>query len=145
MPNRKQTKPTHCTGKIPVERRLKSRNWFLQTVKPANSPPPNVIRCSEWQRRTNKTPHRTFVNLDESISRGHDILLTTWRCLNRLRTSYTCSKQQRKKWQYFDGDTQHVNAVSRQKILRTCCNAPSLHDPAHWMTFQSSTTQQSLA
>ena len=35
----------------------------------------------------------------------------------------------------------HVYAVSRQKIPRTCCNVPSLHDPASWMTFQSSTTQ----
>ena len=31
------------------------------------------------------------------------------------------------------------------KIPRTCYNALSLHDPAPWMTFQSSTTQQSLA
>ena len=42
-------------------------------------------------------------------------------------------------------EIQHVNAVSRQKIPRTCCNAPSLHDPEPWMTFQSSTTQRSLA
>ena len=42
-------------------------------------------------------------------------------------------------------ETQHVYAVSRQKIPRTCCNASSLHDPAPWMTFQGSTTQQSLA
>ena len=33
-------------------------------------------------------------------------------------------------------ETQHVNAVSRQKIPRTCCNALSLHDPAPWMTLE---------
>ena len=135
--------PSLC-GQIPAEKRLKSRNCFLHSVKPANFLP-NVIRCSEWLRRTNKIPHRTSVNLDESLARGHDSPWTTWRCLNRLRTGYTCSKEQGKKWQYFDGDTQHVNTVSRQKISRTSCNAPSLHDPAPWMTFQSSTTQQNLA
>ena len=28
-----------------------------------------------------------------------------WRCMNRLRTGSTCSKEQRKKWGYFNGDT----------------------------------------
>ena len=37
-PNKKQTKPTLCTGKIPAERRWKSRNGFLHPVKPANCP-----------------------------------------------------------------------------------------------------------
>ena len=130
--------------KIPAERRLKSRNCCLHSVKPANFPH-KVIKCSEWLRRTNKRAHRTSVKLDESLARGHDSPWTTWRCLNRLRTGYTCSKEQRKKWQYFEMETQHVYAVLRQKISRTCCNAPFLHDHAHWMTFQSSTTQQSLA
>ena len=89
---------------IPAEKHLKSRNCFLHSVKPVNFPP-KVIRCSEWLSRTNKTPHRTSVNLDETLARGHDSPWTTSRCLNRLRTVYTCSKEQRKKWQYFDGDT----------------------------------------
>ena len=38
-------------------------------------------------------------------------------------------------------ETQHMNAVSPQKISR---NAPSMNDPTPWMTFQSSTIQQSL-
>ena len=54
-----------------AERRLKSSNFFLHSVKPANIPP-KVIRCSEWLRRTNKTPHRTSINLNESLARGHD-------------------------------------------------------------------------
>ena len=89
---------------VPAERRLKSRNCFLHSVKSANFPP-KVIRCSEWLRRTNKTPHRTSVNFDHSLTRGHDSPWTTWRCLNRLRTCYTCSKEQQKKWKYLDGHT----------------------------------------
>ena len=83
-------------GQIPAERRLQSRNCFLHSVKPVNFLL-KVIRCSEWLRRTNKTPHRTFVNIDESLARGHDSPWTTWRCLNRLHTGYTCSKEQRMK------------------------------------------------
>ena len=30
---------------------------------------------------------------------------TTWRCLNRLRTGFTCSKEQRQRWQYYEGVT----------------------------------------
>ena len=107
---KQETNKVHSLhGTIPADRRLKSRNCFLHSVKPAN--PPKVIRCSEWLRRTTKTPHRISVNLDESLARGHDSPWTTWRCLNRQLTGYTCSKEQRKKWQYLDG-TQHVNAVS---------------------------------
>ena len=97
----------------PPERRLKSRNCFLHSVTPVNFPP-KVIRCSEWLRRTNKTPHRTSVKLDESLARGHDSQWTTWRCLNRLRTCYTCSKEQWKKWQYFDGDTTCVCGLATE-------------------------------
>ena len=104
MPNKKQTKPTICTGKIPAERRSKSRNCFLHYVKHANLSP-KLKRCSEWPRATDKTPHRTSVNLDESIARRHDNPCTTWRCLNRLCSGYTCIKEQRKKWKYCDGDT----------------------------------------
>ena len=74
---RQETNEDHSLhGQIPAERRLKSRNCFLHSVKPANFPP-KVIRCSEWLRRTNKTPHRTSVNLDKSLARGHDSLWTT--------------------------------------------------------------------
>ena len=103
--SKQETNEVHSLhGQISAERRLKSRNRFIHSVKPANFLP-KVIRCSEWLSRTNKTPHRTSVNLDESLARGHDSPWTAWRCLNRLRTGYTCSKEQRKKWQYIDGDT----------------------------------------
>ena len=91
-------------GQKPAERRLMSRSCFLSSVRPAKFRP-KVIRCSEWLKRQNDTSHNCAVNLDESLARGHDSPWTTWRCLNRLRTGYTCSKEQRKKWHYYDGDT----------------------------------------
>ena len=45
-----------------------------------------------------------MVNLNEEPAKGYDSPWLTWRCLNRLRTGYTCSKEQRKKWGYFNGD-----------------------------------------
>ena len=35
----------------------------------------------------------------------HNSPWLTWRSLNRLPTGYTCSKEQLKKWKYYDGDT----------------------------------------
>ena len=111
---KQETNEAHSLhGQIPAERRLKSRNCILHSVKPANLPP-KVIGCSKWLRRTNKTSHQNSVNLDESLVRGHDSPWTTWRCLNRLRTGYTCSKEQRKKWQYFDGDTTRECALETE-------------------------------
>ena len=41
----------------------------------------------------------------EDLVTGHDIPWLNWRCMNRLRTGYTCSKEQRKKWVNYNGDT----------------------------------------
>ena len=60
--------PTLCTGKF-QQRRWKSRNCFIHSVKHTHFPP-KVIRCSEWLRRTNKTPHRTSCQTD--LGRGHE-------------------------------------------------------------------------
>ena len=50
---KQETNEAHSLhGKIPAERRLKSRNCFLHSVKPTNFPY-KVIRCSKWQRTTN--------------------------------------------------------------------------------------------
>ena len=87
----------------PVERRMKSRNCFLHSVKPAELSP-KTTRCNEWLRRSQTTPHNVTVNLSESMARGYGSPWTTWRCLNRLRTGFTCSKEQRPKWGYFEGD-----------------------------------------
>ena len=43
-------------------------------------------------------------NLNEEPAKGYESPWLTWRCLNRLRTGYTGSKEQRKKWEYFNGD-----------------------------------------
>ena len=80
-------------GQNLAERRLKSRNCFLRSVKPVDFPP-QVIRCSAWLRRLQAIPHRATVNIYESLAKGFDRPCTTWRCLNRLRTGFTCSKEQ---------------------------------------------------
>ena len=91
-------------GQNPAERMLKSRNCFLRSVKPTGFPP-KVIRCSAWLRRLQAIPHRATVNLDKRLAKGLYRLWTTWRCLNLLRTGFTCSKDQRPRWRYYEGDT----------------------------------------
>ena len=66
-------------GQNPAERRLKSRNCFLRSVKPADFPP-KVILCSAWLMRLQKIPHRATVNLDESLAKEFDRPWMTWRC-----------------------------------------------------------------
>ena len=84
---KQETNEAHSLyGQNPAERRLESRNCFLHGVKPADFLP-TVIRCSAWLRRLQAVPW------------------TTWRCLNRLRTGFTCSKEQRQSWWYYEGDT----------------------------------------
>ena len=91
-------------GQNPTESRLKSRSCFLSIVRPADFHP-NVIRCNEWQRRQNTKPHSCSANITESLARGHTSQWTTWRCLNRLRTDVTYSKEKLKRWGYYEGDT----------------------------------------
>ena len=101
---KQETNEAHSLyGQNPAERRLKSRNCFLRSVNPADFPP-KVIRCSAWLRRLQVIPHRATVNLDESLTKGFDRPWTTWRFLNRLRTGFTYSKEQRQRWRYYEGD-----------------------------------------
>ena len=101
---KQETNAAHSLhGQVPAERRLK-RECFLSSVRPADFPA-KVIRCSEWQHRQNLSPHNCAVNLDESLAKGHTSPWAAWRCLNRLRTGVACSKEQRKRWKYFNGDT----------------------------------------
>ena len=103
--NKQETNEAHSLyGQNPAERRLKSRNWFFRSVKPADFPP-KVIRCSAWLMRLQAIPHRATVNIDESLAKGFDRPWTTWRCLNRLRTWFTSSKEQRQRWRYYEEDT----------------------------------------
>ena len=91
-------------GHTPAGRRLKSRRSFLTSVQPVHFPA-KVVRVNEWKRRLEEKAHAGLVNLYEDLATGHDSPWLNWRCLNRLRTGYTCSKEQRKKWGYFNGDT----------------------------------------
>ena len=91
-------------GHTPARRRLKSRRSFLTSVQPVHFPA-KVVRVNEWKRRLEEKAHAGLVNLYEDLATGHDSPWLNWRCLNRLRTGYTCSKEQRKKWGYFNGDT----------------------------------------
>ena len=70
-----------------------------------SSLPTNVVRVNEWKRRLEEKAHAGLVNLYDDLATGHDSPWLNWRCLNRLRTGYTCSKEQRKKLGYFNGDT----------------------------------------
>ena len=88
----------------PARRRLKSRRSFLTSVQPVHFPA-KVVPVNEWKRRLEEKAHAGVVNLYEDLATGHDSPWLNWRCLNRLRTGYTCSKEQRKKWGYFNGDT----------------------------------------
>ena len=84
---KQETNEAHSLyGQNPAERRLKSRNCFLHSVKPADFPS-KVIRCSAWLRRLQAIPHRATTNIDESLAKGFDKPVITWRCLNR-QTSY---------------------------------------------------------
>ena len=91
-------------GHTPARRRLKSRRSFLTSVQPVHFPA-KVVRVNDWKRRLEEKAHAGVVNLYEDLATGHDSPWLNWRCLNRLRTGYTCSKEQRKKWGYFNGDT----------------------------------------
>ena len=83
---------------------VKSRISFLTSVQPVHFPA-KVVRVNEWKRRLEEKAHAGLVNLYEDLAMGHDSPWLNWRCLNRLRTGYTCSKEQRKKWGYFNGNT----------------------------------------
>ena len=91
-------------GHIPARSRLKSRKDFLTSVKPSYFST-KVVRCNEWQRRSRDKSRLGMVNLNEEPAKDYDSPWLTWRCINRLRTGYTCSKEQRKKWGYFNGGT----------------------------------------
>ena len=109
---KQETNEAHSlSGQNPAERRLKSRNCFLRSVKPAGFPP-EVIRCSAWLMRLQAIPHRTTVNLDECLAKGFDRPWTTWRCLNRLRTGFTCSKERSGNSEHRTHDVMHPSCTA---------------------------------
>ena len=121
-------------GHTPARSRLKSRRSFLTSVQPVHFPA-KVVRVNEWKRRLEEKTHAGLVNLYVDLATGHESAWLNWRCMNRLRTGYTCSKEQRKKWGYFNGDDQHVDAGWHQRARLTCCYVHPSHTPALWTTF----------
>ena len=77
-------------GHTPARRRLKSRRRSLTSVQPVHFPA-KVVQLNEWKRRLEEKAHADLVNLYEDLATGHDSPWLNWRCLNRLRTGYTCS------------------------------------------------------
>ena len=100
---KQETNAAHSLhGQVPAERRLK-RECFLDSVRPADFPE-KVIHCREWQHWQNLPSYNCAVNLDASLAKGHTSPWTAGRCLYRLRTGVACSKEQCKRWKYFNGD-----------------------------------------
>ena len=91
-------------GYVPARSCLKLRKDFLTSVKPSYFPA-KVIRCNKWQRRSRDKSRLGMVNLNEEPAKRYESPWFTWRCLNRHRSGYTCSKEQRKKWGYLNGGT----------------------------------------
>jgi hypothetical protein len=94
-------------GQTAISKRLKSRKNFLRDVPPL---PDGITvdnyQLAEWNQRI-KDGRKVTVPLQATLSlaKGADEKWTTWRCLNRLRTGAGCSKFNRKRWGFYDGDT----------------------------------------
>ena len=106
-------------GHTPARRRLKSRRSLLTSVQLVQFPA-KVVRVNEWKRILEDKAHAGFVNMYEDLATGHDSPWLNWRCLSRLRTGYTCSKEQRKKWGYFNGDTTCELAAETTAHMKQC-------------------------
>ena len=109
---------------IPARSRLNSRKDFLTSVKPSYFSS-KVVRCNE--RRSRDKSRLGMVNLNEEPAKGYDSPWLTWRCLNRLRTGYTCSKEQRKKWGSFNGlYAENTTHMLRCSLLTHPCTLDEL-------------------
>ena len=71
-------------------------------------------RCANWRARLREKSHIDVGHPIEDLAKGNNSPWLTWRSLNRLRTGYTCSKEQRKKWKYYDGDTTCVCGLATE-------------------------------
>ena len=91
-----------------------------------------LVSCIQTPRKNDTEQNRTgMVNLNKEPAKGYDSPWLIWRCLNRLHTGYTCSKEQRKNGATLI-ETQHVHADWMRKIQRMCFDVLSSHIPAHW-------------
>ena len=104
-----QTNGRHSLfGHTPAPVHLKSRQPFLPNVQPMDFSA-KTVRCANWRARLREKSHIDVGLPTEDLAKGHNSPWLTWRSLNRLRTGYTCSKEQQKKWKYYDGDTTQHN------------------------------------
>ena len=111
----KQTKDERHSlfGHTPAPVYLKSRQPFLPNVQPMDFSA-KTVRCANWRARLREKSHIDVGLPTEDLAKGHNSPWLTWRSLNRLRTGYTCSKEQRKKWKYYDGDTTCVCGLATE-------------------------------
>ena len=100
-------------GHTPAPVHLKSRQPFLPNVQPMDFSA-KTVRCANWRARLREKSHIDVGLPTEDLAKGHNSPWLTWRSLNRLRTGYTCSKEQRKKWKYYDGDTTCVCGLATE-------------------------------
>ena len=124
-----------------VERETHSLYWHApaRSVQPVHFPA-KVVRVKEWKRRLEEKAHAGLVNLYEDLATGHDSPWLNWRCLNRLRTEYTCSKEQRKKWGSFNGGTTCECGLATENTFHMLQCTLLVH-PCTLVTFWSSTIQ----
>ena len=111
----KQTKDERHSlfGHTPAPAHLKSRQPFLPNVQPMDFST-KTVWCANWRARLREKTHIDVGLPTEDLAKGHNSPWLTWRSLNRLRTGYTCSKEQRKKWKYYDGDTTCVCGLATE-------------------------------
>ena len=125
---------THSLFKhTPATSRLESRRSFLTSVQPVHFPA-KVVRVNEWKRRLEEKAHASLVNLYGDLATGHDSPWLNWRCMNRPKTGYTCSKEQRKKWGDFIGDTTCECGLAAESTAHML-QCSLLAHPAPWTTF----------
>ena len=109
-PNKRKTRDTLCLA-TPQHRASEVKTPFF-----AKCTTNGLLRkdCTNWRARLREKSHIDLGLLTEDLAKGHNSPWLTWRSLNRLRTGYTCSKEQRKKWKYYDGDTTCVCGLATE-------------------------------
>ena len=120
-----------------IRRDVCARVERRSSERPADFPA-KVIRCSEWQHRPNLASYNCAVNLDESLAKRHTSPWAAWGYLIRLRTCVACSKEQRTRWKYLNGDTT-CECGQAPETTKHMLQYHYLHIPVLWMTFRSST------
>ena len=98
-------------GHTPARSRLKSKRSFITSVQSVHFPA-KVVLVNEWKRRLEEKAHTGLVNQYEDLATGHDCHWLNWRCMNRLRTGYTCIFQRRHNMCMRAGSREHVSHVA---------------------------------